>query len=70
MEQPIVTFNLKRLRARIKDTAHRPDCAQMGLDILLGRKDYREMYHSGDIEYGLMIALEQATVESSTRKIE
>lgn len=61
MKSPPVTFSLKKLKALIKDTNHRDDCAQMGLDILLDEKDYDEIYHSGDIEFGLMVALEQAT---------
>ena len=59
-----VTFNLKKLQACIKDTRHREDCAQMGLDVLLGLKRHREIYHSGDIEFGLMVALEQAAKEA------
>ena len=61
MDQPRVTFNLEKLRAFIADTAHRDDCAQMGLDILDGKKTFRDVYHSGDFEFGLMVALEQAT---------
>ncbi len=60
-----VAFSLKKLQAYIKDTRHRDDCAQMGLDVLLGLKDHREIYHSGDIEYGLMVALEQATCQDT-----
>jgi len=33
----------------------------MGLDVLFGVKTSRDIYHSEDIEYGLMVALEQAT---------
>ena len=59
-----VTFNLKKLQACIKATGHHEDCAQMGLDVLFGLKHHREIYHSGDIQFGLMVALEQAALDA------